>query len=816
MREFFIRRYRADTGQADTRRTLVRVDDGGRIIYADSQAEAVLGYSSADLSGRPLACIIADRQDDPLSPSHRHQFEQGKAVLLTLKHREGFFFTAHLSLRLAIRDADQAASAFIALRDSTALDPRLTRLAEDAGELGFWELDIQDNRMTWTEGLYQVLELKPGIEITPEQALFYCQRGQNRLRALFRRCARTGQPFSIRLELLTSRQRLRQVELHGKALRNGLQVVGLGGVLIDQTANQQLEQSRRQAVHLMQGLMAATEDLVVAVDRDLNLICFNEAFRRQARVTFDLNVTEGANLNQLLADFPNERRLVARLWQRAFERDSYVVEMPLAQQERELPVYEIHYQRLLNDYGEVTGAVHVARDITSRVKNSGNRYYMNRHDPVTGLLNRREFMVRLERLHRNTRTTPGNHALLYLNLDHFAVFREQAGSGASDRYLRALAGELTVKIRQRDSLARLSGDTFAVLIENCNRHEALKVAEGLLEFVSGFAFEWQGKTLQTSASAGLLRLAGTTPGDPERLLYQAGDLCHTAKIAGRGRVHAADAVAQEMQESVARERLEVLQECLDNDRLSLQFQSLRPVASVTWGDHIEILARLQPDDDGTLLHPADFMPIAERFDLTRDVDRAVIRKTLAWLGEHSLMEPRLKYCGFNLSLASVMDDSFPEFVETLLQDSPFAPSCFCFEVRESSATQYPDEVAVLCDALHKIGCRIALDGAGASVESYSLAARLPVDIIKLDQGMMSHLHDDPVQQVMVEALHRIAEAAGKLTIATFIENDEAMRKVRGLGIHYGQGFRLSRPRPLAELTPVAVELDTGRIGGRPD
>ena len=120
---------------------------------------------------------------------------------------------------------------------------------------------------------------------------------------------------------------------------------------------------------------------------------------------------------------------------------------------------------------------------------------------------------------------------------------------------------------------------------------------------------------------------------------------------------------------------------------------------------------------------------------------------------------------------------------------------------------------MLCDALHRAGFRVALDGAGASVESYSLAARLPVDIIKLDRRMVQQLEEDPVQQVMLEALHRIAEAAGKVTVATFIESDDALRKVRTLGIHYGQGYRLCRPEPLDELTPAAVDLATGRIGG---
>ena len=304
---------------------------------------------------------------------------------------------------------------------------------------------------------------------------------------------------------------------------------------------------------------------------------------------------------------------------------------------------------------------------------------------------------------------------------------------------------------------------------------------------------------------------------PERadtLLTQAADLCHTAKTSGRNRIHTAHALPDAAGDTGTDKQMEQLRQALDQHRLILEFQALKPVASVTWGDHIEILCRIpgQEPDDTTLL-PGQFLPLAERFDLAKRLDRQVIRQTLDWLGQHRLLEPRLKYCGFNLSLASVLDDTFADFMEQLLAPSPFRAECFCLEIREAHATQYPDEVAVLCDALHRIGCRVALEGAGASVESYSLAAHLPVDIIKLDRRVMDHLEDDPVQQVMVDALHRIAEAAGKETVATFIESDETLRKVRTLGIHFGQGYRLSKPSPLEQLKPAAVELSTGRIGG---
>src|SRR5690554_7620058 len=134
--------------------------------------------------------------------------------------------------------------------------------------------------------------------------------------------------------------------------------------------------------------------------------------------------------------------------------------------------------------------------------------------------------------------------------------------------------------------------------------------------------------------------------------------------------------------------------------------------------HIEILCRIPGTNPGDApLTPNQFLPIAERFDLVKRLDRQVIRQTLAWLEQHKLLEPRLKYCGFNLSLASILDDSFPEFMEQAVAPLAYKPECFCLEIREAHAAQYPDEVAVLCDALHRSGFRVALEGAGASVES---------------------------------------------------------------------------------------------------
>ena len=812
MKEFLIQRYRPDPSGPVIHPTLLRVDDDGRIVHTDRHAESMFGYKPSDLSKQPVHCILASRQDDPFAPAHRHHLDNGQTVLVTFRHKEGFFFTANLGLSTEMRDSDRAANATIALKSSADMDPQLLKLAEQGAGFGLWELDVSSNEISWSEGMYRLLELHPGSELSPEQALFYCQTRQSRLRAMFRRCIRTGQPFNLALSVSTGRQRLQRVTLAGRALKSGDRIQKLGGVLINDSEAMRHDLAKQQAQRILEATASATADLVVAVDTNLTLLHFNAPWAHQFRSAFSLKPSPGDNLKTLLNDYPNERRLIERLWQRAFDREHFVAEMPLNRQGEGLPVYEFHFQSIRGTEGEVIGAVHVARDISNRVQHSASGDYRMRQDPITGLMNRRTFVEHLERAMKRKRDSLDG--VLFLDLDSFEHFNEEAGSGTCDRYLRELAGMLSLRVRNRDALARLSGDTFALFIENCPEPRARKLADEIREQIAQFRFEWQGRQLQTTASGGLLILGQDAPQVPERLLSQAADLCHTAKTSGRNRIHTAYAVAGERAHSGSDQQLEQLLQALDNGELILEFQDLKPVASVTWGVHIEILCRVPgAGEQDAPLTPDQFLPIAERFDLAKRLDRQVIRQTLSFLGQHRLLEPRLKYCGFNLSLPTLLDDTFADFMEHVLAHSPFQAQCFCLEIRESHATQYPDEVAVLCDALHRIGCRVALEGAGASVESYSLVANLPVDIIKLDRRIMNDLASDPVQQIMVDALHRIAEAAGKETVATFIESDETLRKVRTLGIHFGQGYRLSRPRPLTDLKPTAVNLSTGRIGG---
>ena len=394
-----------------------------------------------------------------------------------------------------------------------------------------------------------------------------------------------------------------------------------------------------------------------------------------------------------------------------------------------------------------------------------------------------------------------------MDLDGFSTLNARFGSGGCDRYLRELSSMMSDRLRQRDAIARVAGDQFVIILDNCGTDEAVKVCHSLRDAVADFRFDWRGDTIQTTVSTGLLPLHLVPDEAPEQCLTLTADLCETAKATGPSSLNLYRSNDDAGDGTATREDLAQLMYAITTDAIELHFQALRPIASATWGDHVEILARLyrEPDDQGQrgeeLWRPTSFMPLAERFDLGYALDRRVVARALAWLEDNPLMQPRLKMISFNLSASSLLDASFAGEIAGRIEASSFEAASFCFEIRESQAGRYPEEARRCAETLRAAGCRIALDAAGVSGNTHNLIVELGASIIKLDESLMHNLAGNPLQSIMVEAIHRMALLCDAVTVAPFIEDDATLRKVRELGLHFGQGYRLTSPELLNDLAP---------------
>ena len=258
--------------------------------------------------------------------------------------------------------------------------------------------------------------------------------------------------------------------------------------------------------------------------------------------------------------------------------------------------------------------------------------YQATHDALTGLVNRREFERRLEEAIESGHRGDGQHVLCYLDLDRFKVVNDTSGHLAGDSMLREVAKLLRDAVRDSDTVGRLGGDEFGMLLVGCPLEKARQIADDVCRAVGDHRFVWRDRIFNIGVSVGLVEISRES-GTLEELLTAADSACYVAKKQGSGRV----AVYSARDEALARHTGEIqwlqrLQSALKESRFQLYYQPIVPAYGTDGGGPaMEVLVRLQ-DENGHQVPPAEFVRAAERYRLMGLVDRWVVQTTLAALG----------------------------------------------------------------------------------------------------------------------------------------------------------------------------------------
>ena len=305
--------------------------------------------------------------------------------------------------------------------------------------------------------------------------------------------------------------------------------------------------------------------------------------------------------------------------------------------------------------GTVPGAVLVFHNVTPTRQLARKMAYDAAHDPLTGLINRREFEDRLANALDSAWQFGLSHALCYIDLDQFKIVNDTAGHAAGDELLKHIK-EMTRGIyRDRDTLARLGGDEFGLLLDNCPIEQAVSIAGQIVDVIRNYRFVWQGRAFQVGASIGVTAITRDSE-SCARLLSQADVACYTAKEQGRNRVH----VYHEQGGVPLQRHGEILQaaglrDALEMDRFRLYCQRIVPLHG--GGEEpirLELLLRLLDSDDNVIL-PGAFIAAAERFNLMGELDRWVIRTAFQAFG--TLLDRQRTQIFVNLSGNSLNDES---------------------------------------------------------------------------------------------------------------------------------------------------------------
>ena len=450
--------------------------------------------------------------------------------------------------------------------------------------------------------------------------------------------------------------------------------------------------------------------------------------------------------------------------------------------------------------GEMATILIVCEDCTEAHNLSEQLSYQASHDALTGLVNRRAFENRLERVLETARCHNTTHALCYLDLDQFKVINDTCGHVAGDELLRQLGRYLSAQVRKRDTLARLGGDEFGVLMERCSLEQAQRVAESLRKAIESFRFLWEDKSFSVGVSIGLVPITRASE-HITGVLRAADNACYAAKDTGRNRIH----VYHEADVELVKRHREMqwvvrMNRALEEDRFHLSFQPIVPVdgRQSDW-THYELLLWME-DDDGRILPPGAFLPAAERYNLAARLDRWVIDAAFEWLTRHPAHLEHLSLCAINLSGHSLGDQKFLDALIRRFRERAIPAHKICFEITETAAISNLADAARFVRALRELGCRFALDDFGSGLSSFAYLKTLPVDFLKIDGMFVRDITEDPVNLTMVRSINEIGQVMGKQTVAEFVESEAVLEKLREIGVDYAQGYFMGRPRPLEEIT----------------
>jgi diguanylate cyclase (GGDEF)-like protein/PAS domain S-box-containing protein len=581
------------------------------------------------------------------------------------------------------------------------------------------------------------------------------------------------------------------VGVHGRTMAGGVRpqhdaagtVVGGLGICIDATERSEAERKVQVNEARLHSLLQHASDVALVVDADGAIVYVSPAARLQlGHAAEDLTGTEVTDLAH-----PDDRSLISGAW-------SAVTRAPAATTSCECRVRhadgswvwtEQIFTNLLDD-PVIGGVVVNVRETTARRRVEEDLRRLALRDGLTGLANRALLLDRARHALARERRSASRTGLIVVDVVGMHAVNQQVGQDGGDEVLRELAQRLQAVVRPTDSLARVGGDHFALLVEDVASVEDLRTRVAtLLEAVEDPVLA-AGASVQVRLRAG----SAMSPAVDAGALLAAAE--RSVRVASGG-VREQDAADQEQHQQ--------LRSGIGLGQLRLHYQPVIDLASEQVIG-VEALVRWLHPTRG-LLPPSEFIPLAERSGLVVDVGEWVLREACTALSAWE-QDGRGWSVGVNLSPRQLVGVDFPTLVRRVLTETGASAGRLIIEVTESTVMDDPAAPEVL-DALRLIGVRLALDDFGTGYSSLTYLRRFTVDTIKIDRSFVAGLGRDPDDDAIVASIVSLASAVGKLAVAEGVETVGQLQALRDLGVAQAQGFLWTRPLPPEQLEAWLVD-----------
>lgn len=417
-------------------------------------------------------------------------------------------------------------------------------------------------------------------------------------------------------------------------------------------------------------------------------------------------------------------------------------------------------------------------------------------DPLTSLLNKDEFLRKLDEhasaLHRSELPV----AIFFINIDGLRYVNNTYGQYEGDRVLQHVAAILKQSVRPSDLVSRYGGDVFAIALTGIDPGYVHDKAQAISNNIEQSRVMLGSREHSLTVSIGIaLGNAGT---DVDALVNNADLALLLAKEKGRNQIY----FYHEEDETHRKEfgalfiNLEILKQVLNEKRFSMHYQ---PIVHLQTGEphHYEALIRLR-DQAGNVLPPDVFIKVAEKFGLATKIDCMVVTACIRKLAELA-RSSNPAGLAINLSGKSVGNAELLALIKREIAASGIDPTRIVFEITETAVFHNLELVQQFVREVKQLGCRFALDDFGVGFSSFYYIKQLDIDYLKIDGSFIRNLLDSANDRVFVQAMVEISRVYGMKVVAEWVENAETMNLLKEMGVNYGQGYHFGKPAPECEM-----------------
>jgi len=590
------------------------------------------------------------------------------------------------------------------------------------------------------------------------------------------------QTFEVRMRRLDGAVIWGRFSVRGVPGEDG-QVVLYEGAMEDVTDRKRAEEALRESEERFRALVQNASDMIAILDGEGRMAYGSPSHERVLGHRPD----EYAGRPILGLFHPDDRERVTEFFSRLTSQPEEVLtlEARILHRDGAYRTIETTGSNLLA-HPAVQGIVLNSHDVTDRKQAEDRLLHAALHDGLTGLPNRAFFMERLKAAIARTKREPERlTAVLFLDLDRFKIVNDSLGHPVGDELLVTIAGLLTAALRPSDTISRVGGDEFAILLEGGGDvADAVRVAERIHQRLTA-PIALGGHEVFLTASLGI---AVCTPDyeRPEDLLRDADTAMYRAKASGRA-CHVV--FHRGMHRSVmARLKLESdLRRAVDRGELLLLYQ---PFVALASGEVIgfEALVRWRHPQRG-LLPPDEFLPVAEETGLVVPIGRFVLTEACRFLAALDRRHPGERPLSLSVNLSHKQffhPDLFAQ-VEEALASSGLAPGSLGLEITEGVILAGAQVTGRRLARLKTMGVRLLLDDFGKGYSSLSYLHRFPVDFLKIDRSFTSRIEAEAGNLAIVEAIVKLAHQLGMAVVAEGVESADQLARLRDLGCEYGQG-----------------------------